>query len=581
MGEAADGDLFAEAGHLDGAAGDDGAVGARDEVAAAVDAHDVAEDRWARLDRDQLTARGADDVRRQAGAFDEARPAAGGDDDGARLDDLAVELDAGRDAALDDDAADVAALQKARAGERGGLRERAGELVRALSILHPAEMNRGARFPGARSVILAVILGGGCSGLPDGQELTSAHFRYHARADVVLDPGIMDRLERHRTEIDDFYGIESGVIDYYLFRDHDDFMASSPCPSAGACTLGRSVYAYIPFFEHELVHGLFADAGEPARVVSEGLAEHAACIAPEIAFGVSPNEWPAAVEGPDYGFGQELVSWMLATGGTARFVHFYGESLTTSDPAIFALQFERYWGRRLPDVAIELKGSRFAGSSCPCAAPSLPLDGSPSSFVGEQDYRTVDVPQESRLLLTSGGGQFVFPSACNNALIDGPDLPNLPQSSRGSLTVAHVGPGRYGVTGESGTLSVGQKQTAQSVWSCEAAAADPIDARGGDVTAWATSDVARGQTWMALRIDGPRTIDMLNEETVYRVCPACPTLAGPAVECVDLLSAVTSDNYVVTPPASGIVMVSIGAQALGSGVSAQDTSVGIRLRATP
>ncbi|HVZ72091.1 MAG TPA: hypothetical protein VHJ20_06925 [Polyangia bacterium] len=389
----------------------------------------------------------------------------------------------------------------------------------------------------------------------------------------------MERLERHRTEIDTFYGVESGPIDYYLYRDRDDFTASSPCPPSSGCTNGRSVYAYAPLFEHELVHALFADAGEPALVVQEGLAQYAACIQPELGGGGVPEQWPGNVEGPDYAFGESLVSWMLTTGGPTRFVRFYGDSLTTRDPAVFALQFERFWGHRLADVAGELQDARFAGSSCPCTAPALPADGSAVSFTARQDYRTVDVAQESRLELRNGGGQLVYPYACANALVDGPYyLPDRPPSS-GSLTVAHVGAGRYGVIGFSGTVSIGQKQTAQSDWSCEAAAANPIDARGRDVTAWATADVASGQTWMALRLEGPRTIDMLTAETAYEVCPACPTRAGPTVGCVDFASTATSDNYIVTPPASGIVFVSVRMNP--SYFDPLPLSAGVRLRVSP
>ena len=98
-GQAADGDLLAEAGHLDGAAGEHRAVAARDQVAAGrrrrrggrAAGASRSTTSWPRAGR---TTAGGD-----ARPLDQARPAAGGDDHRAGGERLAVELDAGGGAA--------------------------------------------------------------------------------------------------------------------------------------------------------------------------------------------------------------------------------------------------------------------------------------------------------------------------------------------------------------------------------------------------------------------------------------------------------------------------------------------------
>ncbi|MDB4981625.1 MAG: hypothetical protein JWM82_2377, partial [Myxococcales bacterium] len=221
---------------------------------------------------------------------------------------------------------------------------------------------RTTRVVASPFMALAMLaLACGRDDLPSAQLLTSPNFRYHARADAVLDPTIMDRLEKHRSEFDAEFGIDSGVVDYYLFRDSDDLLAHSGCPGR-ECTPGRSVRTTKPFEEHELVNAFLADLGRVPPVLAEGIAQHAACLQPQIAELVESGTWPQVV-GTDpgtsdlvaerrvYDFGERLVAWMLEQGGPRRFAEFYGASLASLDPALFTLEFERTWGRRLSDVA--------------------------------------------------------------------------------------------------------------------------------------------------------------------------------------------------------------------------------------
>jgi hypothetical protein len=437
---------------------------------------------------------------------------------------------------------------------------------------------------------LASVLAVGCSDLPDDQLLTSPHFRYHARADAVLDPTIMDRLEAHRAAFDARYGVDPGVVDYYLFRDPADLGANSPCPAGTECTDQRSVMASIPFHEHELVHAFLSDSGSPAPVVAEGFAQYAACIYPRRAYRVPPEQWPVAVGASstdsigdasvEYNFGQRLVAWMMAAGGPKRLLDFYHRSFGTTDAAVFALQFERFWDRRLGDVAdeLELHDLLYRGSSCPCTAPALPEDGSAASFVALQDYRTVGVAEESRLELTSDGGQLVFPFDCASTAGSGPAL--APNDASGSaLTIARVGSGRYGVTtayNATGTAVVHQSQNVAHDWSCDTAAANPVALGGREITASVTPGVD-GLTWFAFTLDGDAELEFLDLDAEVVICPTCAEARSAASPCgIPEIAFRTGMTTPVKRPPSGTILVGL----LTHDVALRP-SLSVRLRPAP
>lgn len=424
------------------------------------------------------------------------------------------------------------------------------------------------------SVCLFALVACACAcapDLPNDQVLTSAHFRYHARAETVVDSTLMDRLEARRAELDAWFGVEAPTVDYYLFKDRADLVANSPCPPDRDCTGGSSIFSSVPLLEHELVHALLSGVGQPAPIVAEGIAQHAACVQTHIATRMSQVPWQrvASLSGDDstdvYNFGQRLTAWMLATRGPAAFVSFYGQSLPTLDPALFALQFESFWGRRIGDVAGELDDDRYEGSSCPCTAPAVPDDGSSVSFVMGQDYRTVEVSAQSRVQLESDG-PLVYPASCANAADTGADsLPAGPVTN----TVARVGPGRFGVLGwdvaHPRPVTVRQTQQPQSDWSCEAALKSPIEVGAGDVALWVTPELAADPdgTWFAIDIDGPRTLSMLSDDGIAIRCATCAACG---------LGAVASEDTEITVP-GGVVLVR-----LMKSVESARTSVGVLAR---
>jgi hypothetical protein len=423
--------------------------------------------------------------------------------------------------------------------------------------------------------------------LPDDQVLSSPHFRYHARASAVLDPTIVDRLEANRAEFTGRYGVDPGVVDYYLFRDDADLRGNSWCGDRD-CTMDRSVMASRPFDEHELVHAYMADTNVPAPVVAEGMAQYAACVVPHFAYVTPPDLWSVAVGTSAggglnndtlsvYHFGQRLVAWMVASGGTKGLLDFYRQSLWTADAAIFTLQFERFWGRRLDDVAAELPDPRYAGSFCPCGAPTLAADGSPDTFVAMQEYRTIDVADESRVELASDGGHFVFPYDCANAAEPGPDIAANDVVHGATLTIARVGPGRHGVTTpntSSGTVVVRQTQVPADDWTCDTAAANPVPLDGRAITAWVTPD-RPGPTWFAFTLGGSTLVDALTPDTDFLVCHSCRDAVGVQPCASPVLDGQTM-NISLDRVSSSSVVVSVKSR-----TGAPPTSLGVRLRRAP
>jgi hypothetical protein len=438
--------------------------------------------------------------------------------------------------------------------------------------------------------LAALTLAGACGGpkdLPDDQLLTSAHFRYHARADTVLDPSIMDRLEAHRIEFDATYGVESGLVDYYRFRDAADLAANSGC--SVPCTDGRSVMAFAPLHEHELVHAFMADIGQPASVIAEGIAQYAACIQPNLAQPVDPTAWAAAVSAGGYGnessnaglydFGQRLVAWMRVQGPPTRFVDFYRRDIPTSDPALFDVQFERAWGRRLSDVAAQIDVDQYAGSFCPCTAPAIPADGSPVSFVSGEEYRTLDVAQESLVEVTNDGAQQVFPASCASS--GGYGLSFDPQPTGPTVTIARMGAGRYLVTSpepEIGAATVRQVQIPRSDWSCAAALATPVQVGSKEVVLWVTADRASVSsskselTWFALASDGPHVVSPIADGT-FIVCAELCGVGGTS-SCSDIA---LGDEVTVSSPPTGPLLIGLGR----STEPRVAGSLGVRVRPAP
>lgn len=376
--------------------------------------------------------------------------------------------------------------------------------------------------------------GAGYVGLPDDQFLASEHFRYHARAGTKVDPTILDRLERHRSEFNAWFGVTNDVTDYFLYTDADDLARNAtPCHGRG-CVDGTSIHIDDPFHEHELVHAWMYPTNLPHSFVVEGLAQRAACLTPQTAAEVDPADWRRLIgastigDGPDvqavYDFGHRLVSWMLETGDTARFVDYYRNSRPWTDPDLFGADFTAYWGRSLDDVAVEIgRSARYARSECSCASPALPVDGTAHRFVASQEYRVIDAAgsEDVRLELESATGVPLQPGACSGA--DETLTWAWPSAKRPTVTVARLPPGRHAVRavpGFQGTVQAHARQQPFGDPSCEAAAAAPLALGARDAIFFVDHQRAKEATWFAVVADRPYQATSSFGGFLF-VCDAC------------------------------------------------------------
>jgi hypothetical protein len=379
---------------------------------------------------------------------------------------------------------------------------------------------------------------------PNDQVLVSANFRYHARADAVLDPSIMDRLELHRTEFNQRFGVTNGVIDYYLFRDQDDFTQNAGCPPEhGACEVRRSVLTVDPFMEHELVHAFLNDTGAPNNPVREGIAQWAACLEPNTAQQAS---WPQAFTGDYYNLGQRLVGWMMAQRGASKFIDYYRTAAWTSDSVAFATQFQAFWGEPIDAIAPMLNDTQFSRSSCACRAAVLPADGTPASFVASQDYRVIEVVEDSRIELSSDSGILVVPRDCSGADALGSSL-LVDRSTGPAMTLGRLSVGTYEVATlprSTGIATVTKHQQPFGVSSCDAAVAAPVVVGDRDLTIWIDRTSRAAPTWFALGLNGPKYVSVFQNPGGVTVCSG-----GCSTDCMTVPE--YGFNYPVTPSIGG------------------------------
>jgi hypothetical protein len=233
--------------------------------------------------------------------------------------------------------------------------------------------------------------------LPNDQIWASPHFRYATRAD---DPGVcagvMDRLEAHLQALGDYFGVAwaGGTIDYYKFRDRDDFRANSDCPqSASACaTPVGDVRSTRPLDGHELVHIYTRPLGRPPLLLEEGIAE---ALSPEgRAFMAPEQSWRDILAvGPDspsanlnYTAGAWFVSYLLQQFGPSAFLSFYRAAAPNHAEEAIAEQFRNVYSLDLDQLWSEAQSSAPTVSGVPvweCASAEPVQTGGAAASLAE------------------------------------------------------------------------------------------------------------------------------------------------------------------------------------------------------
>ncbi|HVV49302.1 MAG TPA: hypothetical protein VHO06_06575 [Polyangia bacterium] len=288
----------------------------------------------------------------------------------------------------------------------------------------------------------------GCGGsgatLPPVQ-VESAHFRYHAESATEVQSDILERLERSRADVLAYLGRqEDDVIDYYLFADHDAYTAATPCGSETyGCETGHSIFSNDVMSEHELIHAYTRDIGLPPIPIVEGTAEAIGCLRQGVSD--TAEDWQSAVANypppePVYGTSRRLVRALLDTHGIAQFTDYYAQSVYTWDPALFALQYQQFWGTSFAPLWNEVNAEGSPPPArCPCMADPISPDGTTVAVIhpNASDYRPIAAGTQT-VLLTFSTNTFVGIQDCSRETTDA-QLLSL-QSAPASVALLRLDP---------------------------------------------------------------------------------------------------------------------------------------------
>lgn len=429
-----------------------------------------------------------------------------------------------------------------------------------------AARRRERRRPTLVSTGVALLVAS-CNGaeldLPAVEIGRSSHFRYYARSADRVSRSILDLLEANWTEMSTFFGLDQMFLaKYYLFDSRDDFVSNGPCPSFdGACAWGSSVYSERAFHEHELIHSYFSPLGPAPSILAEGVASGVSCFEffPEPPIPPTDRSWQAAVrnahvDSTDYGQSR-LVRYLIRQHGPQRFADFYRSTGFTRDPALFALQFERFWGESIDAVWAEATASSTLPTyrdvaMCPCLATPLPIDGSRVPITALHGSLSLPRPftlgaeSDVAVSLQGLGGTAIL--SCGDAHYQRamlqPDLPTPP-----AVVFIHLPAGHYfllalPLSAAPASISIvpgdwmAADCTAGEVFSVGASFAGRLEVRGTASASYLRLDVA-----------GPREAMV---GTNLSVCPACDSPASECTATAALAPAVVTLNgsYVVKVP---------------------------------
>jgi len=242
---------------------------------------------------------------------------------------------------------------------------------------------------------------------PNDQIWTSEHFRYAARAgDTEVCAGVVDQLEAHLQAINSYLGLDwrAGVIDYYKFRDLEDFQANANCPSGsvGCATPSVDVRSTRVLHGHELIHVYMGPVGEPPLVFSEGIAEALSAEGRTFPAPMPSSGWTwrDSLAAPQYNKDDSLnqiiydsggwfVTYLLSNFGPAAFVAFYGAVSRNDTADEVARQFQGVYGLDLDDVWNDVQTTvpQFSGVpvwECASATPMV-LGGDAAPVTGTCD----------------------------------------------------------------------------------------------------------------------------------------------------------------------------------------------------
>ena len=367
--------------------------------------------------------------------------------------------------------------------------------VARLRLTRRPSYRRATVITGAAAVVLAFM--SGCTGkpelnLPNDRVWESAHFRYHTRnGDDGACEAVLEQLERNFELTHAYLGFVWPIgrkVDYYKFRDNDDYLSNSECPvDSGSCADGSTIQSPDTLEEHELIHAYLAPMGRPPAFFVEGVASVLACEAPSSEL-VNPKQWRDVVSLPFsdrfhvYVEGEWFVGYLLFRYGPDSFLSLY-ENLhdASASPDQIATTFASVYGESLDTVWNAGLASSYK-SRCvnlwKCSGRALQLDGSPQGFFqacdGSDNTRTFELNAETDVLM-SVDSRFVYtPVSCEQEIPnkEGGGAPGAVIDS----TVVPMTAGKYFMQGAGHqSATIGVRALPEKAYSQDCARIEPFE----------------------------------------------------------------------------------------------------------
>jgi len=283
----------------------------------------------------------------------------------------------------------------------------------------------------ASVVLLAAV---GCGGAPATVFVgESAHFR------LYVDPALMPlpaafagenalaALETEWADVATMLKMPDAQISYYWYSTAH---VSAACDDdqEGGCTKEEEMEidaAMLPD-AHELNHAYtyLRAPRRPIPFLAEGIAEAIGCGYESPIAAPPEGDWRSAVAGVRsdavYGQGGLFVRQMIRRHGIDEFLRYYEQAPERRDPALFAANFQSFWGEAVDDVWTEITTVVPAvpyidQKICPCSLPAITPGDDPVDDPARVPYWTLpDVGDQTIALTASPAAQVNVRSCAGN-----------------------------------------------------------------------------------------------------------------------------------------------------------------------
>ncbi|HEV8247247.1 MAG TPA: hypothetical protein VGP93_15825, partial [Polyangiaceae bacterium] len=224
-----------------------------------------------------------------------------------------------------------------------------------------------------RSLVCLLLLGA-CDSTDDQRWIvwTQDGVRYHSReGDPFACPQAIDHIVEHRTAFAEFFGVRSAGtsdLDYYKYRDRDDYRESAGCPSGSDGCFSGPVHSPFAVHYHELIHAwTYPAMGGYTPILSEGLATALSCepLSHNVPIEANLSLDVTEPNGPGYEHAGYLMVQALRDAAPSSLMDLVrGADASTRDESAVRDGLSRVYGKSAEELISEVASDR----SPPCFA---------------------------------------------------------------------------------------------------------------------------------------------------------------------------------------------------------------------